>query len=372
MSALSGLLKRKPPVLWLWSGICAGLSVVLLFMLLGFFGSGDDEVLDALTTGQRIVANLATGEVSGNARQTLPDELPDSGFAQPQPPSAVTPAASSADTSPPPVALPPTPEGSDGLAKPDQALMQENPHGLIPVKASDGRKPWEVYAREAPSPAPQAAIALMITGLGPSKAILESALQLPPDVSFSFSPYAKDIAKWVELARARGHEAWLELPAEPEDFPASDPGPYGLLTSLSIHENIDRAHQAMAVFPGFVGAVLPRGEQFSRTPAPMRAMVQELEKRGVLLLISDPARSDEFYAGYPETVLPTGMAVDQSLVVSQMAEQFLKIEQRARKEGVVVATARALPVTLGALKVWVKELAKKKIALIPLSAARRP
>jgi polysaccharide deacetylase 2 family uncharacterized protein YibQ len=99
------------------------------------------------------------------------------------------------------------------------------------VIAPDGRRAWQVYARPFERGDRRPRIAILISGLGPSGAATEAAIQgLPGAVSLAFWPYADRIDNWIRLARAAGHEVLLNLPMEPENYPAFDPGPKTLLT----------------------------------------------------------------------------------------------------------------------------------------------
>src|SRR3546814_2917386 len=54
-------------------------------------------------------------------------------------------------------------------------------------------------------------IAVVLTGLGLSDSATAAAIEeLPSAVTLSFSPYARDLERWIALARARGHEVMLD------------------------------------------------------------------------------------------------------------------------------------------------------------------
>ena len=58
---------------------------------------------------------------------------------------------------------------------------------------------------------------------------------------------------WAGHARADGHEVLIDLPMQLADYPASDPGPHGLLASLAPSDNKERLHWVLGRFSGFVG-----------------------------------------------------------------------------------------------------------------------
>ena len=76
-----------------------------------------------------------------------------------------------------------------------------------------------------------------LAGLGLGPAATRAAIQLPGEITLAFSSHARDLQQWIDLARAAGHEVLLDLPMEPIGYPAMDPGPQSLLTTLS---SVDR------------------------------------------------------------------------------------------------------------------------------------
>src|SRR5690606_25692454 len=114
---------------------------------------------------------------------------------------------------------------ADGLA----AMQQETSYGIAPVISKNGAKPWKYYAKPYDTVAGKSSVAIVIKGLGVNAMVTDNALRLPEYISLSFSPYAPGLLDWAHSARLTGHEIYLDLPLHPSDYPATDPGPYGLL-----------------------------------------------------------------------------------------------------------------------------------------------
>src|SRR3546814_4774865 len=113
---------------------------------------------------------------------------------------------------------------------------------------------------------------------------LLAAERLPPEISFSFNPYAQDLKPMVERARTIGHEALLDLPMEPFDYPSSDPGPYTLLTSLNEDENIRRLDWALSRASGFIGFANLMGSKYTSSPDHMGFVAERLKARGLMFV----------------------------------------------------------------------------------------
>ena len=96
-------------------------------------------------------------------------------------------------------------------AAPDPALTARTEAGVRPAAGASGRTPFSAYRRLQPvGEAP--ATAVLLGGLGLDEDLTRRAVALPPEVSLSFVPYARDVAEQMEAARAAGHEVLLELP----------------------------------------------------------------------------------------------------------------------------------------------------------------
>src|SRR3546814_7941723 len=107
-------------------------------------------------------------------------------------------------------------------------------------------------------------IAGVLTGLGLSDSATAASIEvLPSAVTLSFSPYARDLERWIALARARGHEVMLYLPMEPTTFPNEDPFPQALLTSLAPQDNLYRLDWVLARGSAYVGLAGSLGSRFT-------------------------------------------------------------------------------------------------------------
>src|SRR6185312_7552647 len=135
------------------------------------------------------------------------------------------------ETTAPASDVPPVP-----LPLPSDALLEKSDLGPLPVVGPDGTKPWRFYAKPFSNKSNLPMIAIIVTGLGEGKNVTESATKLPENVTLSFSPYARDIASWTATARVTGHEAMVNLPLQPTNYPLVDPGPYGLMLNKNPDE----------------------------------------------------------------------------------------------------------------------------------------
>lgn len=168
----------------------------------------------------------------------------------------------------PGVLPPPEPEyGSLEPISPD--LLEESPHGYVPKIAEDGREPWQYYAARYRNPDKRPRIALMFINMGLSRASAEATIgKLPSSVSFAFQPYARETERYMDYARAQGHETFIQIPLEPSDHPNSDPGPHVLLTKLAGPDNVYRLEWALSRSPDSSASPMISATNSWRRPMP--------------------------------------------------------------------------------------------------------
>ena len=259
------------------------------------------------------------------------------------------------------------------VAVPDPAIVAETSKGPLPVISADGREAWRVYARPFRDDNPdKILIAILLGGMGMSQSATNAAIQqLPGEVTLSFAPYARSLSQWISSARAAGHEVMLELPMEPLSYPANDPGPHTLLTSLSPGENIDRMEWLLSRFVGYVGVTSFMGSKFTTSPDHLRPILTELKQRGLLFL--DTGATRESVAARLGLDMGLPIAVSDRFVdlrASRVAidAQLLELEQIANRRTIAVGIGYPYPVTIERLAAWIPSLAQKGIELASVSA----
>jgi polysaccharide deacetylase 2 family uncharacterized protein YibQ len=305
-----------------------------------------------------------------------PSAAPDSP-GEPAPDSAETPAL---QTAPPPIpTAPPTqtakiPAAVTGGLRPapDPALVEKTRLGPLPRVSPDGRKPWQTYARPFDPGDRRPRVAIIVSGLGLSGAATEAAIQrLPGPVTLAFAPYSKGLPQWIALARAAGHEVLLDLPMEPVNFPANDPGPHTLLTSLTADQNRERLHWLLGRVTGYVGVVNRMGSRFTTSATHVRPVLKELEKRGLLFVDSRSSLRSVAAQMAREVGLPRAINnrfIDGEASRDAIDSRLHEIERIAKASGYAVGIGAPFPVTIDRLVRWAKTLESKKLVLAPISA----
>ena len=257
------------------------------------------------------------------------------------------------------------------LARLDPALQQQTPRGPLPIVGADGREPWRVYARPSQAGAGAPRLALVIVGLGLSSAAIETAMALSGAVTLSFTPYAPMLEETVKKARDAGHEVLMDLPMEPVSYPADDPGPHTLLTSLNPTDNIARLEWLLGRFSGYVGVVSHMGSRFTTSPEALRPVMTALRDRGLMFVDSQASRTSVATNVAAQLSLPfaaNSIFVDHEPTRAAIDRTFADLETNVLRSGTGIAIARAFPVTLERLAAWLPAFEERGIVLVPISA----
>lgn len=312
----------------------------------------------ALEDDERTVAEAAEAEPSETAARATPDDTaPDSAIDV----ASLVPGIDRSTDEPLPEA-------------PLPAVVEDSPYGPLPKVAEDGSRPSDVYARPsnyAAVPGGPPRVAVLVNGLGvPGAADGDIIKGLPPPVSIAYGAYGRGLQERVTKARTAGHEVFLAVPLEPENYPSNDPGPHALLTTLPPKANIKRLQWAMSRYTGYVGVTNYMGAKFKSDLGSVAPVFEELKRRGLLFLAD--GSSDGDVTDRVATALQLDYdTADIRLDAGRMDRQLAKLEAAAKENGSAIGVAKAAPGTVRRLADWAGSLEGKGLVLVPVSAAVR-
>ncbi len=254
---------------------------------------------------------------------------------------------------------------------PDKALIEQSETGPLPVRASDGRRPVDVYARKW-SGARGARVAIVIGGLGLSQTGTQEAIQkLPAEITLAFAPQGNSLGRWMQEARRKGHEIIMQAPLEPYDYPNVNPGRHTLTVDATAEQNLEDLHWTLSRTTNYTGVMNYMGARFAADPAAMGPMLAELGKRGLLYL--DDGSSARSTA--PELALKNGVpfavadtAIDASRDRAAILKKLDELESTARAKGFAIGIGSAFDVTVDTVASWANEARKRGIEIVPVSA----
>lgn len=315
---------------------------------------------------------------SGNSSVTLPEkeavELPKTELSETENKEDIDLTLTEEPPKVTPVAATEQPQNGGGLvAAPVPGLYEAAVSGLLPViRKEDNLTPFQAYKRpfEKKSDKPLLSIVFFNVGLS-QKVTRETIENFPAEVSFSFSPYARDLKLLSDEARADGHEVWLTLPLETKNYPLNDPGPSTLFVNASVEQNSNRLSSLLASTQGYAGFISQKEHVFKREDARVNPSVEEIFKRGLAIVDSNPslysfvgdvaARND-----YPHA--KNNFWLDDDLSPLALNKKIRKMIEYGESGGNVVVMLRPYPASIKALQKFLNSAAADTFQLAPVSA----
>ena len=194
--------------------------------------------------------------------------------------------------------------------------------------------------------------------------------KLPPAVTFALAPYAPDIQKLAERARADDHELLVQAPMEPFDYPDNDPGPQTLLTSVTAEQNVDRLQWLMSRFQGYVGIVSYMGARFTATENALSPVLNETAKRGLIFVdngSSSRSVASQIAGNQNLPFAKADLILDAVPTATEIDRALNRLEIVAREGGVAVGMATAQPGTIARIAEWAAKIEKRGFVLVPIS-----
>jgi hypothetical protein len=184
-----------------------------------------------------------------------------------------------------------------------QALLKNHPLNVaasrsIHQKANSEKFTFEVYPKQDVPSAKQKSepvtpfsghrpkIGIILDDVGYDIDIVKKFLAIDSPITLSIlpqSPYQKQI---VALARDAGCDIMLHLPMEPKEYPAVNPGPGTLLTTMSADELIGLLKKDLDEIPIIKGVNNHMGSKMTTEAEKMRQIFSVLKKRGLFFIDS--------------------------------------------------------------------------------------
>ncbi len=393
--------KRKPPLLALAWILLIGAVAGYVLWAQTQTPEGELDLGDPVVAMVRLPGPAATAPVPPPVPEAVATPAPEpepAPAAAPQPPPpapAPEPAPAPQATAPAPPPPPPspaaprpiaptpvqpaapapvaTPAPAPAPAPQQQAARPAAPPSLAPLPPRDVEAPtWVRFARPFDPEEKRPRIAIVLTDLGKSQAASNAAIQnLGGAITLAFSPYADNLTQWVALARAAGHEVLLNVPMEPADFPATDPGPQTLLTTLSARQNLERLDGLLGRAQGYVGIATAAGSRFTTSADAMRPVVDRMFQRGLLLLDSRTAQNSLAARVADDVGVPRVYAdriIDTEASRPAIDRALADLERIARQNGVAVGIGQPFPVTFERLINWLALVENRGFVIAPVSA----
>jgi len=214
----------------------------------------------------------------------------------------------------------------------------------------------------------QPQVSIVIDDLGVVRGKTRGIIDLSAPLTLSFLPYAPDLPGITRDAARKGHELMIHLPMEPKGD--KDPGPHALLTTASEQKLVEDLFFNLSRFTGYVGFNNHMGSAFTENRAALDVILDEVEKRGLLILDSRTSSGSllaKMATGRNIPNVTRDFFLDNEQDVDYILAQLAKLEKMARRNGQAIAIGHPYAETIAALEIWLPTLKNKGIAVVPLS-----
>jgi polysaccharide deacetylase 2 family uncharacterized protein YibQ len=234
-------------------------------------------------------------------------------------------------------------------------------------------RPAEPTPVPSPTPKPQPApnargrLAILLDDGGQKLDLVATAGALAPEVGFAILPFLPKSAETAVALHKAGHEIWLHLPMEPENYPANDPGPGAVLMAMNSDDLRTAIHSAINNIPHAVGVNNHMGSKATADLKTMTWIMQDLKTRGMAFIDSRTTVHTVAEEAARAQGVPTNrrhVFLDNERSAAAIRIQLDEAVYRSRMEGEIIAIGHLDKVTVEVLSQELPGLAKRGADLV--------
>lgn len=235
----------------------------------------------------------------------------------------------------------------------DPNLTEQEENFLLP-KINGLDKPWSTYGYKAKVLPNFYRVAIVFKNFGIDRVGAEAIMKgLPPEVSFSFSPYALDAANQIKTARTTGHETYMDLLLPSEDYLSADTGPLSMDITSSPDELVRRLKESLSVNAPLGGMIVVGGAAGIDSMGHLEKVIGEIAKRGLLLLNASGEDTVDLIKADGLARNTADIVIDESFRPEDIRDKLAAAERFARNKGIVILVAEPKPVVVLEIRRWI-------------------
>lgn len=249
-------------------------------------------------------------------------------------------------------------------------LIEQAPVGRLPRVDANGCMPWLAYATAFNYRETRPRVGVVVLGLGKDAQVTQRAIDgLPPRVSLAFASDAPWLDRWIERARARGHEVLVMLPVQTNDKPLDSISP-PLRADIAPAENVRRLQTLLArAGTGYIGVIVPTTTPLNSAEPALRPVLKEISDRGLLLL--ETFRTGRMvYQLSRELGLPYSTDagwIDRQSEPGEIVANLQALEEFTARNRFALAVGMAQRETIERLIAWSKDVESRGLVLAPVT-----
>lgn len=265
--------------------------------------------------------------------------------------------------------------GAAPLVKDPQASNAAKIIDKAVMMTSEADRPWQKYAAASKAANGQPRVVIIIDDMGLNSRMTKRIAELPGPLELAFLPYADGVRGQAEAARKEGHEIMIHMPMEPMNGQL-DMGPVALKMDMEPKIFDANLNVALNSLGGYVGINNHMGSRLTQNKDAMERLMEKLKGKGLLFVDSRTIHTSvaaETAAAYDVPYAIRDIFIDHVPTKEGVENSLRLVEEMALRRGVAIAIGHPKKVTIEALEKWLPTLAKKGIALAPVSeVVRKP
>ncbi len=279
------------------------------------------------------------------------------------------------------------------------AIPQASKHPIFPpaetqplgYPPAETRPPFEIFPPVEPPVEPSAPlvhhevrppyppeklprVAIIIDDIGYDAQIAEKFIGLKAAITLSILPHSPHQREIIRMAREKGLDMMLHLPMEPLEYPAVNPGPGALLSTMTPDVLIRQLNDDLDAVPYIKGVNNHMGSRMTASSDQMNQILSGIKKRALFFIdsrttIDSQARSSArlFQVPFAER----DVFLDNIQEPDAIRRQLRLLLQKAASRGQALAIGHPHNMTLQILKEELPEI-QKKVLIVPASSLVRP
>jgi len=213
-------------------------------------------------------------------------------------------------------------------------------------------------------------LTIIMDDLGRSTHTADLLLSIPQQVTFSILPDEPHAVQVAEMAHAAGREVMLHVPMEPQGYPAVNPGTEALFVKYNDAEIRSYFDQLLAKLPYVSGTNNHMGSRFTEDARALAPVMESLQEKGLFFidsLTTGRSKVPEVAHRYGVPTMDRDVFLDNVAEVDAIVREIIRLEGKARRQGMAIGICHPYPETLEALMKELPALAARGIKVVPVS-----
>ena len=236
-----------------------------------------------------------------------------------------------------------------------KGLIEKVNNLMLPKISDDNKKPWVEYGKVVDVLPNFKKVAIIIKGVGFDPLSLRKISKaFNSEVSFSFTPYAQDIANKIITIREHGHETYVDMLLSSKNFLRADSGPLSMSLTISKEEAINRLQRSLATNAPIGGVVVNDGLADEDNRELLFELLKELRNRGLLMIDATKGEGLNKIEVQNLARKKADVVIDSDFRKEAIDKALLEAEYIAFEKGQVLIVAEPKPIVIVELFNWIK------------------